>query len=159
MEFCPKLTWDNSFSPLRNPEFVRKQVGIGVTTRQEYEERNGKLYHGRTCAMGSGISPQVNWDGKMLGCCVNYWGDFGGNVFRDGLLATINGDKMRYARDMLLGHRPPATISPARPAELSKHKSARFLAAARRSIRASTGSRPASAGFAGSSPSDEGSAQ
>ena len=49
--------------------------------------------------------PQVNWDGKMLGCCVNYWGDFGGNVFRDGLLATINGDKMRYARDMLLGHR------------------------------------------------------
>ena len=104
MEFCPKLTWDDSFSPLRNPEFVRKQVGIGVTTRQEYEERNGKLYMAELCH-GLWDSPQVNWDGKMLGCCVNYWGDFGGNVFRDGLLATINGDKMRYARDMLLGHR------------------------------------------------------
>ena len=135
MKFCPKLTWDNSFSPLRNPEFVRKQgrdrcyhaAGIrgGGTANSTWPN----------CAMGSGILPQVNWDGKMLGCCVNYWGDFGGNVFRDGLLATINGDKMRYARDMLLGHRSRPRRYPLRDLrELSKHKSARFLAAARRSI-------------------------
>jgi hypothetical protein len=105
MGFSPKLTWDDSFSPLRNPEFVREQVGRGVATRQEYEERTGSDYMGSICHQ-LWDAPQVNWDGKLLGCCRNFWGDFGGNAFRDGLLPAINGAKMRYARDMLLGRRP-----------------------------------------------------
>jgi hypothetical protein len=106
MEFRPKLTWDDSLSPLRDPEFVRQQVGVGASTRQEYEEQNGQNYMAALCHQLWGDMPQVNWDGKMLGCCRNFWGDFGGNAFRDGLLVTINSDKMRYARDMLRGRRP-----------------------------------------------------
>ena len=105
MEFRPKLTWDDSLSPLRDPEFVRQQVGVGASTRQEYEEQNGQNYMAAICHQLWDM-PQVNWDGKMLGCCRNFWGDFGGNAFRDGLLVTINSDKMRYARDMLRGRRP-----------------------------------------------------
>src|SRR5258706_2247354 len=40
----------------------------------------------------------------MLGCPINYWGDYG-NVFDDGLDACLNGEKMEYARDMLMGKR------------------------------------------------------
>ncbi len=47
--------------------------------------------------------PQINWDGKNLGCCRNFWGDFGGNAFTNGLEACLNSEKMSYARDMLLG--------------------------------------------------------
>src|SRR6516165_6479500 len=52
-------------------------------------------------------TPQINWDGKVLGCCVNHWGDFGGNAFRDGLTASVNTEQIQYARAMLLGHAPP----------------------------------------------------
>ena len=48
--------------------------------------------------------PQINWDGKVLGGCRNFWGDFDGNVFRDGLIDALNNEKINYARDMLLGN-------------------------------------------------------
>ncbi len=47
--------------------------------------------------------PQINWDGKILGCCRNLMKDFGGNAFTDGLLESLNSEMINYARDMLLG--------------------------------------------------------
>ena len=117
MEFRPKLTWDDSFSPLRDPEFVRQQVGIGASTRQEYEQQNGQDYMAAICHELWDM-PAVNWDGKMLGCARNFWGDFGGNAFGDGLLAAINSDKMRYARDMLRGRRPARDDIPCTTCEI-----------------------------------------
>ena len=52
-------------------------------------------------------SPRVNWDGKIMGCCWNSWGDFGGNAFHDGLVSAINNEKITLAREMLLGKRGP----------------------------------------------------
>jgi hypothetical protein len=43
----------------------------------------------------------------MLGCCANFWGDFGGNVFEDGLFKTINSGNMKHARNILLGKVEP----------------------------------------------------
>jgi hypothetical protein len=43
-------------------------------------------------------TPQVNWDGKILGCCRNFWAEFGGNAFTDGLLDSIDSERMQYAR-------------------------------------------------------------
>src|SRR5262249_11595654 len=39
-------------------------------------------------------------------------------AFSDGLLAAINSDKMRYARDMLLGHRPARDDIPCTTCEI-----------------------------------------
>jgi FkbM family methyltransferase len=104
MNFYVKLTWDDRFSPLRNPERIRKLVG--AATREEYKQRYGVEYFHETChQLWDG--PQVNWDGKVLGCCRNWWGDFGGNAFEDGLLKSINSEKTKYARDMLLGKKKP----------------------------------------------------
>jgi hypothetical protein len=51
-------------------------------------------------------APQINWDGKVLGCCRNIWGDFGReNAFADGLVRSINNEKIEYARGMLLGNK------------------------------------------------------
>jgi MoaA/NifB/PqqE/SkfB family radical SAM enzyme len=49
--------------------------------------------------------PQVNYDGEMLGCCMvkSSWG--AGNVFKSGLLSCINGEKIKLAREMVLGRR------------------------------------------------------
>ena len=48
-------------------------------------------------------SPQVNWDGRLLGCCVNCWQDFGGSAFESSLGELANQESVAYARKMLLG--------------------------------------------------------
>ena len=77
-----------------------------AATRQEYELIHGKKYLSSICQQLFD-DPQINWDGKNLGCCRNFWGDFGGNAFADGLRACFNHEKMNYARAMLRGRAPP----------------------------------------------------
>ena len=85
--------------------------------QEEYEEINGRKYVSEIC-LQLWDDPQINWDGKNLGCCRNFWGDFGGNAFADGLSACLNHEKMGYARDMLLGLKPPRDDIPCSTCEL-----------------------------------------
>jgi glycosyltransferase involved in cell wall biosynthesis len=105
MEFHTKLSWDAKLSPIRDADFVRAESDLPFITREEYEQEHGEKF-------GSGIchqlwdAPQINWDGRVVGCCRNFWGDFGGNAFADGLLESVNNEKITYAREMLSGRRP-----------------------------------------------------
>jgi hypothetical protein len=102
MGFSCKISWDAKLSPIRDKEFVRAQTGEPAVTRQEYESLHGHVYARETCdQLWDDI--QFNWNGKNLGCCRNFWGDFGGNAFSDGLEACVNHEKIRYAREMLRG--------------------------------------------------------
>ncbi len=109
MSFFLKLSWGDlydlpDFSPVRNKELVGKETGLGVSSRKEYLAKYGRDYVEHTCCWDLWNAPQINYDGRMLGCPINYWGDYG-NVFDDGLDACLNGEKMEYARDMLMGKR------------------------------------------------------
>ncbi len=104
MRFFPVLTWDESFSPIRDKEFVKEQTGLSVVTRDEYYQEHGTDYTQVICYQ-LWNAPQINWDGKLLGCCRNYWDSFG-NVFESGLLNALNNEKMKYARAMLMGEQP-----------------------------------------------------
>lgn len=103
MEFCLKLNWNPEFSPVRNREALRRE--IGASSINEYQQRFGRHYDALNCHR-LWTEPQINWDGRVLGCTRNFWGEFGGNAFEDGLQAAINSEGMRYARDMLLGRAP-----------------------------------------------------
>jgi MoaA/NifB/PqqE/SkfB family radical SAM enzyme len=104
MAFTVKLSWDPDSSPIHDEDAVRKEVG--AVTRAEYKERHGHDYMEGICHQ-LWDQPQINWDGRVLGCCRNFWGDFATeNAFRDGLLNSINSEKMEYARGMLLGKNP-----------------------------------------------------
>ena len=46
--------------------------------------------------------PQINWDGRLLGCCQVYRSDFGLNVFEEGLVPVMNSDKYRSTLIALL---------------------------------------------------------
>jgi MoaA/NifB/PqqE/SkfB family radical SAM enzyme len=117
MEFRTKLAWDAKFSPIRDEKFVRSQTDGEPVSREAFEKTHGRKYVSEVCLqMWDG--PQINWDGKVLGCCRNFWGDFGANAFADGLLASVNNDKMRYARDMLTGKRPPRDDIPCTTCEM-----------------------------------------
>jgi MoaA/NifB/PqqE/SkfB family radical SAM enzyme len=103
MEFRLKLTWDDAHSPIPDRELVRREVG--AASREEFRQRYGLDYMQRICHQ-LWDQPQINWDGRVLGCCRNFWGTFGGSAFQEGLLSAINVDGMQYARQMLLGKRP-----------------------------------------------------
>lgn len=62
------------------------------TRRSKVLWRTWYLFRGLYQLLGERES---NWMGEQFG-------DFGGNAFRDGLLKSINSEKMNYARDMLL---------------------------------------------------------
>ena len=78
---------------------------LGFVSEPEFKEKTGVEYTLRTC-FGLWNRPVINWDGRVLGCCVNFWDDLGGNAFRDGLSASVNGERITYQRQMLLGRRP-----------------------------------------------------
>jgi len=117
MDFITKLTWDPRFSPIRDEEFVRSQTNGEPITRAEFEKKHGRKYASEIC-LQLWDSPQINWDGKVLGCCRNFWGDFGGNAFSDGLQESLNSEKMLYARNMLTGRTPPRSDIPCTTCEL-----------------------------------------
>lgn len=100
MTFQPKLNAYSVFSPIKDEAAVKRDSGLEVASRKEFKEKK-KRYWGMPCDQ-LWTSPQINWDGKLMGCCVNGWGDFG-NVFESGLKVALTGEKYTYAKKMLLG--------------------------------------------------------
>lgn len=97
-----KLSWDENISPIKNKDLVRRATKLGVYSRSEYIQKYGKDYLQKGICSQLWKSPQINWDGKILGCCYNYWGDFG-NAFESGIVNGLNNEKINYARLMLTG--------------------------------------------------------
>src|SRR4029077_6067796 len=73
VEVRTKLTWDSKFSPIRDKEFVRAPTGTQAVTRDEFEELLGEKYASGICHE-LWDDPQIDWDGRVLGCCRNFWG-------------------------------------------------------------------------------------
>jgi len=107
MNFFLKLSWNDlymqTFSPVKDKNLIRRETGLGVSSREEYLEKTGEEYIGDAC-LHLWKQPQINFDGRVLGCSCNYRGDFG-NAFKDGLVECLNNEKINYARGMLLGMR------------------------------------------------------
>jgi len=89
--------------PVKDRTRVRNR--LGSADRYEYLEKSGKDYVRGSChALWK--SPQINWDGKLLGCANNCWVAFSENVFEGDLASNLNSEKIRYARQMLMGKKP-----------------------------------------------------
>lgn len=107
MGFLLKQSWDATISPVNAASpFQSAQWKAAADEKLEnaastYDEQDA---HGVCHQLWT--SPQINYDGRVLGCCNNYWGDFGGNAFED-LPGALQGEKIRYARAMLRGASPP----------------------------------------------------
>lgn len=103
MSFKAKLNYSPKKFSIKNPDFVAQETGLGVAYINDFEEKEQKLYSPACFQLWT--APQINWDGKLLGCCVNHFGDFG-NVFEEGLETLLASEKYVYAKKMLLGEVP-----------------------------------------------------
>jgi len=104
MSFRPKLNFEPTYSPVRDERYVKIESGLHVASRDEFLRKRKRAYLCPCTQLWD--SPQINWDGKLLGCCVNRIGDFG-NVFELGLNGALNTEVFRYAKRMVLGIEPP----------------------------------------------------
>jgi len=109
MDFRTKLNYNPTYSPVKNKELIRDFSGIGVASREEYKQKYETSYK-IPCAQ-LWIAPQINWDGKLLGCCINKTVDFG-NVFEKGLKECLRSEKYVYVKKMLLGKAKPRKDTP-----------------------------------------------
>ncbi len=107
MEFRPKLNWASSYSPVRNKELVRKEMGF--FSRKDYAQQTNKLYLPACVQLWR--APQINWDGRLLGCVYNRFTDFG-DVFEKGLKECLKSEKYVYTKRMLLGKEKPRADIP-----------------------------------------------
>jgi hypothetical protein len=103
MGFRTKMTWDDEVSPIRDAALVRVATRSPHLDRAAYREAHGvdpmrgichQLWH----------APVLNWDGRVMGCCRNFWSDFGGNAFTEGVMPVLTGERIAYARRMLTGN-------------------------------------------------------
>ena len=101
MEISFKLNWAEKYSPIRDPDFVRQHTGLAAVTRSEHRQISGERYRQKLCCAQLWNMPAINWDGRVLGCSVNRWGDFG--VVEQSLADAVNSEKIAYARQMLVG--------------------------------------------------------
>lgn len=100
MEFETKLNWDETWSPVRDRDRVRREMGIDAASRSEFKAKHGNGYMENVCHH-LWDQPLINFDGSVWGCCRNHWKAYDGNVFEDGLDKVLNSEQMQYARRML----------------------------------------------------------
>lgn len=101
MAFFVKLSWDGGFSPIKDRQAVIEKIGGKAVDSEDFEQETNTAYMASICDQ-LWVSPQINYDGRVLGCCTNYWADFGGNAFQD-YDDAINSERLQYARAMLSG--------------------------------------------------------
>jgi len=89
---------------VRDREKIRKL--LGYADRGEFIESMGIQYCRDLC-LSLWNAPQINWDGRLLGCGCNKSIAFAEYVLNGSFLKEINNERMQYARNMLIGEAPP----------------------------------------------------
>lgn len=101
-----KYNWDPTYKPV-NREYITKQTGLTALTRAESFAEKKRPAYGRVCKQVF-LSPQINWDGRLLGCCTRRYATFDVNVFEVGLEAALRSPKYLLAKKCLTTVHPDA---------------------------------------------------
>jgi MoaA/NifB/PqqE/SkfB family radical SAM enzyme len=120
MHFSPKLSWDQDFSPVRDADLVKRATGLKAVSRAEYKDQTKTVYLQRVCEE-LWDTPQLNFDGRVLGCGANTWAFFEGNGL-DNLGAAYNSKMMNDSRAMLTGQIPAVKGNPCTDCGLYKER-------------------------------------
>ena len=96
-----KPDWRGSFQA-RDPERLAKLTGLKALNQLEYETNEEHVYGSEIMCAQMLIMPQINWDGRVLGCCNVYLDDWRMNVFDTPLKELFNQPDYRAAVIALL---------------------------------------------------------
>jgi organic radical activating enzyme len=99
MSFRTEINTSGSAWELADEDAARKASGLDVVSQEQHVEVRGTTFSKRFCHQ-LWNAPQINWNGKILGCCMNTWSDFGSEAFSD---QGLQSERLIYARRMLMG--------------------------------------------------------
>lgn len=108
VKFRARLNAYPEYSPVKDEAKAIKE--IGYSSIDEYKKQTNTFYYSSLCKQ-LWHAPQINWDGKLLGCCVNKWKDFG-NVFEDGLEKCLKSKNYKLAKKVVQGKALPTKDIP-----------------------------------------------
>lgn len=94
-----KLNFMQNYKP-KDPDFVKRETGLDCVTRHEFFNKY-KVHYTREQCFQLFNDPQINWDGRLLGCCRNEYG-FHANIFKEGLLHVLHSNEYVTAKEFLL---------------------------------------------------------
>ena len=125
------LDWDKSYKPT-HVDFLKRETGLAWLTREEYEEEKKEAWCGNIICNDMILAPQINWDGRLLGCCTYSTGDYGVNVFEVGLKKALRSKLYVKSKRCLLELHPKEQIYGESPcynchARLVREKNGRCL--------------------------------
>lgn len=111
MSFVLKTSWDPELSPggqaAPEPAPLAPELPAAPATAAAAPPDNpDHQMSDEVCSQLWG-QPQINFDGTLLGCCVNTWASFGENAFAVGVARALAAEKLGYAKEMLQGKVPP----------------------------------------------------
>ena len=92
-----KKDWRGTYRP-KNPEKICLLTGLSYEKSSKEEIK----YFYQDCIQLL-VNPQINWDGNIFGCCINYRYSWKLNVLNDGLVKCLNSAYYRNAIYRLLG--------------------------------------------------------
>jgi hypothetical protein len=104
MELDLRLNVFTGLLPLQNPASLTEQ--LGYCDKNSYFQITGKVYMRDICFQ-LWRSPQINWDGRLLGCSANSSFSYAENALDSKFTGEINNAHIQYARKMLMGLAPP----------------------------------------------------
>lgn len=146
MKVAVKMNRSPDRLAVRDRERIRRLYGFA--DRREYRAVTGMIYCRDLC-LCLWRAPQVNWDGRLLGCPCNKHSAFAESVLDGSFAAEINNERMMYARRMLLGEAPPRDDIPCAFCSWYRQISEHSLWITPEEILADTASCPSGRGDAG----------
>ena len=101
MSITFKTDWMGGFVP-DDPEKLSAVTGIDFFSGKENDNEEKQTYRTDHFCRQMMLSPIINWDGRVLGCCTVFMSDWGINVFRRPLSELMNDVDYRAAAISLL---------------------------------------------------------
>ncbi|MBR3298411.1 MAG: radical SAM protein [Clostridia bacterium] len=95
-----KYNWDPSYKPIHR-EYIMRETGLGELTVAE-SRANHKFDPYEFFCYQIFFTPQINWDGRLLGCSRNRYATFDVNVFEVGLAKALRSPGYIAAKECLL---------------------------------------------------------
>lgn len=95
-----KIDWSGKYKP-HDVDMVREITGFDFERKRDEYDLNASLNN--TFCRQMFFSPQINWDGRLLGCCVLFNNDWNVNVFEKGLEYCLNSGSYKDMLMMMLG--------------------------------------------------------
>ncbi|WP_051184553.1 radical SAM protein [Desulfatiglans anilini] len=110
-----KINVFHGYPPLSNPGALTDL--LGYCDRESYQRKTGKPYMREIC-LQLWRSPQVNWDGRLLGCSGNKSVAYADYALGKAFAREVNNPHIQYARRMLMGIAPQRDDIPCSVCEL-----------------------------------------